>query len=408
MKILSYGDNPKVSSGYGQVWDNLLTRWCKEKPKWEFYHVGWQNRDRPHQRKEGYWMLPLLHKEYGFDTVLNNLTTINPDVLITLADVGWQAGFIDGVMAARQKGWRGVWIAYTPVDTHTWEYLSWSEILDAPDVVVAMSKAGFDTFKKFGVSRLEMIPHGVDTKVYKPLAIRDELRKKYKLHDKFVVGFVGRNQRRKMESFLLRGFAQFAKGKEDVKLLLHTEVLPPQKDMPGWNIPGLIQKYAAEIDPDFARLNKVIFTRQNLDAATKQKIQPEDMNEIYNLMDIFCFPTGGEGFGLPAIESQSAGVPLMMTNSTTGPELANGHGILIPILEDKYGRWVTETGTNGVENTCPDDVALAKLLNEVYTDWKNGGRDLREKSIKARNFALTYDWDLIQKSWIDLFEKMVL
>jgi len=403
MKILSYGDNPKVSSGYGQVWDNLLTRWCKEKPEWEFYHLGWQNRDRPHQRKEGYWMLPLLHKEYGFDTVAHNLLTINPDILITLADVGWQAGFIEGIEAARQKGWRGLWFAYTPVDTHTWEYLTWNEILEKPDIIIAMSEAGLDTFRKFGVSNLKYIPHGVDTKIYKPLANRDELRKKYNIHDKFVVGFVGRNQKRKMIANLLKGFAQFSKGKNDVRLLLHSEVFPPQKDMPGWNIPNLIKKFEALFDPQYSE--KIVFTKQNLDAAIKQRIQPEQMNEIYNLMDIFCFATGGEGFGLPAIECQAAGVPLMMTNNTTGPELITDHGILIPVLEDKYGRQVTEIGMNGIENTYPDDVAIANLLNEVYDDWKKGSEKLKQMAKKSREFSLHYDWDIIASKWIKLFEE---
>jgi len=110
MKILSYGDNPKTSSGYGQIWDNLLSRWAKIKPDWEFIHVGWQNHDRPH-KIEGYTMLPLFKVEYGFDTVFPYLMKYQPDVLLTMADVGISAGFIDAVNEAKKKGWRGKWMA---------------------------------------------------------------------------------------------------------------------------------------------------------------------------------------------------------------------------------------------------------------------------------------------------------
>ena len=398
------GDNPMASSGYGQVWNNLLSRWAKSKPDWEFFHVGWQNHDRPHKTIDGYTMLPIAKAEYGFDTVTRNLMEIKPDILVTLADVGWQAGFIDGIMEARKRGWRGKWVAYTPVDTQSWEPVMWSKILDVPNINVAMSESGRRLFSEHDIKHLHYIPHGVDLDIYCPLDNKEEIRTKYKINNKFVIGFVGRNQRRKQISQLIRGFAQFSKDKPDVKLLLHTDANSPQHSLPGWNIQSLVEKYSREHDDKLVSERKVMFTRENLDIIARQSIQPKDMNDIYNLMDVFCFSTGGEGFGLPAIECQSSGVPLLMTAYTTGFELCGEHGLLIPILEDKYERDVTEVGTNSIENAVPDDKAIASLLNMLYEDWKAGGEKLKEMSIKSREHATKYNWDNIANKWIELFE----
>jgi len=400
LTILSYGDNPLVSTGYGQVWNNLLKRWTKQKPKWKFYHLGWQSRDRAHETKEGFIQLPMGKLEYGYDTVVTNIMKYNPDFFITLCDVGWQSGFIKSVYEAKRRGWKGKWIAYTPIDTHSWA-MTWDEIFQSPDINVAMSQWGEAMMKKHNVPNVTMIPHGVDTKVFYPLSIREQLREKYKVNDKFVVGFVGRNQRRKMIANLIKGFSNFAKNKDDVLLLLHTDQEPAKAKQNvetafvGWSLPYLQDKFKIE--------DKLKLSKTNLDIDTRQKIAPQNMNEIYNLMDIFCYATGGEGFGLPAIECQSAGVPLLMTSCTTAFELCRKHN-LIPVLVDCYGRAVVDIGTNGVEFVYPDDIKIAELLEKYYNDWKGKKELLKKESEDARKFSLKYDWDIISKRWINLFE----
>ena len=65
---------------------------------------------------------------------------------------------------------------------------------------------------------------------------------------KFVAGFVGKNQRRKMIANLIEGFSRFAKGKDDVVLLLHTD----KDSNAGWTIPCLVAKMEKLIDPEIA------------------------------------------------------------------------------------------------------------------------------------------------------------
>ncbi len=397
--VMTSGDDPYTSTGYGQIWQNLLSRWTKSKPKWKFYHIGWQNRDREHLTREGYHMLPIQKQEYGFDVVLPYLIKYKPDIFLTMTDIGLTAGFVDAVSEAKKRGWRGRWFAINLVDTEAWESLFWDKILDVPDKIICGAKNGELLYTKHNVGNLITIPMGVDTKVYYPLAKKEELKIRFNLKDKFVVGYVAKNQRRKMIPNLMRGFSAFSKGKEDVRLLLHTDRNNPK----GWDIACLIEKFIHEQDEQLQDPKpKIIMTNPNMDVISRQKVQPESMNEIYNLMDVFCYATGGEGFGLPGLEAQSCGVPMMMTNYSSAIEIVSEDDLFIPILEDKYGRRVTEIGPNGVENAIPDDKAVAEILEKLYAEWKSG--KIKERGDRARNFALGYDWDLIAKKWIKLFE----
>jgi glycosyltransferase involved in cell wall biosynthesis len=389
--ILSYGDSPKVSTGYGQVWDNLLSRWVKLKPNWEFKHVSWQSQDREHKREGGYTILPTGKLEYAFDTVVSNISKYNPDFVITLCDIPWQGGFVEQIATAKNNGWRGKWIAYTPIDTHTWA-MTWDQIMGSPDINVAMAKFGETQMKANKVPNVVRIDHGTDNNVYKPLD-KLALKEKYGLKDKFTIGFVGRNQERKMIDRLMMGFAKFAENKDDVILLLHTDQETP-KD--GWSIPYMNFKFKIK--------EKVKITKTNLDIAARQKLTPDNMNEIFNMMDIFCYATGGEGFGLPAIEAQSVGLPFLMTDCTTAREFTETCGEVIPVLLDKYGRKCVKVGQNGAEFVYPDDVAMADLLEKYYQDWKNGGSLLKEESKKSRENSLKYSWDNLAPQWIELFE----
>jgi glycosyltransferase involved in cell wall biosynthesis len=405
IKVMTFGDNPKMST-YGCVWDNLLTRWAKIKPDWDFMHVGWQNTDRPHKTSEGYIMLPRSRDNWGFDVIENYLMKYQPNILITLADIGKQSGWIPGVNNAKKAGWRGKWIMYSPIDCHQWA-VHWDEILMAPDVNVAMAESGEIFMKAHNVPNVKLIQHGVDTKKYFPLAEREKMRIRFGINDKFVCGFVGRNQTRKMIPYLMRGFAKFAKEKNDVVLLLHTDANPPGGEGRGNVIDALVWKFEKETDQSLFESKKIMLTESNMDVLTRQGIQPENLNDVYNLMDLFVYSTGGEGFGLPGIECQSSGIPIIMSDNTTGPELARKSGELIDMLLDKYGRPIGYIGTNGVENLIPDDEHIKVLLEKYYLDWKSGKKLLKEMSEKSRKLALTYEWDIIAKQWIDLFEENI-
>jgi glycosyltransferase involved in cell wall biosynthesis len=250
---------------------------------------------------------------------------------------------------------------------------------------------------KFGQQQMNLnkienrlIEHGVDLEDFKPLE-KDVVKHKFSLQDKFVVGFVGRNQTRKMIDRLMLGFSHFAKDKSDVVLLMHTDEEPVQQ---GWSLKYMQWLYKIE--------DKMKLTKTGLDVFARQNIGEPMMNEIYNLMDVFCYATGGEGFGLPAIECQASGIPLLMTDCSTALDLCRPEN-RIPVLKDVYNRDVEIVGTNGVAFKIADDYKMAELLNKMYAEWKEG--KLAERGKEAREFALQYNWNEVSEKWIKLFEE---
>jgi hypothetical protein len=90
-----------------------------------------------------------------------------------------------------------------------------------------------------------------------------------------------------------------------------------------------------------------------------------------------------------------------MTDCTTANDLCKPEN-RIRVLKDHHGRDMIDRGTNGVYFKFPDDLHGAELLEKHYKLWKEKN-DTESK--EARQFALTYDWDIMAKLWLSLFEK---
>ena len=79
------------------------------------------------------------------------------------------------------------------------------------DLAICYSEFGRTVLKEFmPFTSIDMIHLGVDTSIYRPLENREELRKKFKLDGKFVIGCIARNQTRKRLDKLIEGFAKFS------------------------------------------------------------------------------------------------------------------------------------------------------------------------------------------------------
>lgn len=184
----------------------------------------------------------------------------------------------------------------------------WQRTLEQVDFPVSMSKYGQQVLlDDFNGYKSTCIPHGVETDFFKPRDIP-------KPSDAFVIGCVARNQHRKNIPRLMRAFKIFVERNnltpDDAKLMLHMH----WEDHMGWNINYMSSDHVYDIK-DYL----VPPTMGNLEKGE----HPDDdgMVDIYNMMDVHALPTGGEGFGIPTVESMSCGVPNVITNYTTGYEL---------------------------------------------------------------------------------------
>lgn len=58
-------------------------------------------------------------------------------------------------------------------------------------------------------------------------------------------------------------------------------------------------------------------------------IEDENKSYVYNLAELFIYPSFFEGFGFPPLEAMASGVPVIASNNSSLPEIVGNAGILI-------------------------------------------------------------------------------
>ena len=175
---------------------------------------------------------------------------------------------------------------------------------------------------------IEYVPHGLDSKIYKPIEDWSEELKSFRLRlfgDKpmdFVLFFNSRNIRRKQIPDTMLAFKYFLdklpKEKADkCCLILHTEIV-------------------SEHGTDLEAVRKILFPEYpNAIFFSKEKLSNNDLNKLYNVADAQILLTSNEGWGLTLTEAMLAGTPII-ANVTGGMQDQMG-------FEDEDGNWFEPT-----------------------------------------------------------------
>jgi glycosyltransferase involved in cell wall biosynthesis len=168
-------------------------------------------------------------------------------------------------------------IGYTPWET-TGIPKSWLEKMNRATAILTTCRQNAEDFANCGVERpIGVFPHGIDTSEF-PFIER-------KHRGTYTFGTFGKLSIRKGTDILVKAFEEEFKTGEDVKLILKTT------DM-------------------FACFGQ-------RDSRIKVMSSALDSGGLLNFLgglDCFCFPTRGEGFGLPPLEAMSTGLPVIVTD----------------------------------------------------------------------------------------------
>jgi glycosyltransferase involved in cell wall biosynthesis len=176
---------------------------------------------------------------------------------------------------------------------------------------IAMSKFGQARLKDIGIDSV-YIPHAIE-KTFSPVdGAREELGWD---KDAFVVLINAANKgsapMRKAWGEMFLATAIFMAAHPDVRLRLHTERI-------GGQSPDLQQILdASRID------NARVEWTSQYHLKTGQ-IEPADVARLYSASDVLLATSMGEGFGIPVIEAQACGLPVIVSNWTAQPELVGG------------------------------------------------------------------------------------
>lgn len=201
--------------------------------------------------------------------------------------------------------------------------------------------------------RYVYIKNGISVEKFKfSQETRDALREKYNLHDKLVVGNVGRFMKQKNQAFLLDVFSKIAQEKENAVLLLVGV--------------GELEDELKEKVKKLGLENRVIFW-----GAT------DKVNEVMLMMDVFVMTSLHEGLPVVGIEAQASGLPCVFSDVITREVKVSDNVEFLSLGEpvDKWAKTVIELSekeidrTKGVENVSNAGFRIedvSKDLQERY------------------------------------------
>jgi glycosyltransferase involved in cell wall biosynthesis len=172
-----------------------------------------------------------------------------------------------------------------------------------------------------------------------------QARHKYNLPEHFLL-YVGVIEPRKSISTLLKAYADIITELPNYNLV----VAGPK----GWMVDN-IRKQTDQLNISA----KVHFTGY---------VEQADLPLVYNLADVFIYPSIYEGFGLPVLEAMACGTPVITSNVSSMPEIVGDAGVLI----------------------SPND---SRALSHSLVKLVNDPIERQQLSLKAMERAAAFTWD---------------
>jgi len=389
MKILIHSNGPHVPSGYGK----------------QARHAGKVLRELGHQvayscfsglggqpiRWDGYTLFPSGALQFGVDMIVPHAIAFEADLIIPIMDffkLEPAAGQLRQVADDDDDPIRTAGMIIT-------DCLAENGGPSMPDQrVLAKSGAYPIAVSDFGARRLEAIgydraetmsyiPHCVDTDVYVPPADRQALRDELGTPGDFVIGIMAANRDLVRKGFpeQFAAFARFARRHKDARLALFTVPDGPG----GVNL--------AEMASDLGILDRVVFMPAYEQIAGM--LPEEFMAKWYGSIDVLSLCSYGEGFGVPLIEAQACGTPVVATDCSAMTELADSAGWLVAgrrFWNPQHRAWWFR----------PDENEIVKAWEAAY---QIGGDPARAG--RARDLALNYSVGHVRdKHWRPFLERM--
>jgi glycosyltransferase involved in cell wall biosynthesis len=344
---------------------------------------------------------------YGMFEIDSVVESEKPDVYIGVQDF-W------GVDYAINKPWFG---KLSPVIWTTLDSLPLfnKAVEEAPKIknYWVWSKFAEDEMHRLGHKHVKTVHGAIDVSHFKPLAKeqKSQLRKTHGIpEDNFLIGFVFRNQLRKSVPNLLQGFKIFKQANPSTaaKLFFHTNW------QEGWNIPKLCKETGVDVSDIYTTYvckncksyHVKPFSGPEIDcqACGQQKtlvttgttfgVTEGQLNEVYNLMDVYCHPITSGGQEIPIQEAKLTGLVTLVTNYSCGEEMCIPEAASIPLAWSEY----REFGTEFIKaSTSPVSIAenLKKVLEMPEKEKEKLGKQARRWVID--NFSISSIGEKIER-----------
>ena len=165
--------------------------------------------------------------------------------------------------------------------------------------------------------KYKFIPNGVALEKFSYNAsVREEMRKKLGVEDKFVIGHAGRFNIQKNHEYLIEVFSALHSKCPDAVLLLFGD--------------GELYKKIQD---------KV--KKMNLEDSVRFMGTTDEMPKMYQAIDVFVMPSFCEGLPVAGVEAQASGLPVILADTITKEVGVTNCVKYLPLSDDK-AEWVRE------------------------------------------------------------------
>ena len=316
-----FSNSPDVPSGYGQQMSHLIPRLVRHGLDTAILS-NYGNEAQVTEYKTPYGKA----KHYPKSFVPHSVDTIGmrhaqhrqgkedlPHAIMTLYDV-WVLNKVQ--LDAPVLSW-------VPID-HVTMPAPVRQFLERDNVYpIAMAPHGKRLFDERGIES-SYIPHAIDTSIYKPSSATATKKLRAKLgvgEDTFLATMVAANKgngyyHRKAMVENIMAFAMFHKEHPNSKLYLHTD---PRPHIGGVDLAKVFESLGLTTD------SVLVADGDELMVGVPQKT----LADIYSASDVLLAASYGEGFGVPVVEAQACGTPVITSNWAATQDLAGPSSYLV-------------------------------------------------------------------------------
>ncbi|MFX1519587.1 MAG: glycosyltransferase family 4 protein [Promethearchaeota archaeon] len=240
----------------------------------------------------------------------------------------------------------------------------WLSFIQFDQIITHSTYIKDEIRQRYGVNS-EVIPHGVDLNRFNPTISGKHIRDRLYVGDATILLYVGRLEAHKGLQWLLKALNLIKNERKDVNL--KTIIVGSGRERK--RLERLVKRMnIADI---------VIFAGH---------VSEEVLPSYYAASDIFVIPSLYEGFGLPILEAQASGSPVIGSNCTAIAETIGFGGVVVEpnneiSLKNEILRLIDDTQTynelvkKGLENTerySWQSVIdrIERLLDDVLSDYR--------------------------------------
>lgn len=384
MRILIHSNAPWMGTGYGQQAALLGPRLAQVGHQVAYSAFAGLHGNT--MQWNGLTCYPGGRLDFGVDVIGAHAARHRADVIITMMDF-YKLGPV-----AQQLQSLPV-LALLPVDCHPVSALDQGALFASHALPVAVSRFGQRELRKAGFDA-RYVPHMVDTRVFKPEGRESRMQRRAGYGygpETFVIGICAANNDTMRKGFAeqFEAFRRFSARRPTARLMLHTDV----QSRRGLDLTSMLM--------DFQISDRVMISDSY--GQVTGEIDDAIMSEWMNTIDVLSLCSLGEGFGVPLIEAQACGTPVIATRGSAMAELSA-----------KGWRVKAEPYWNPVHRAWWDRPLIGQIeraYEEAYQEW-NDQEEFESvrwtgRQIQSQELAEQYDADtVVSRFWLPLLRSI--